>query len=82
VTAQMPNPELAARARQLAARSPAGSPDRRSYGCLAVALSTTGTTASARRALDLVTQAAVRSAALEALERLTEPDHPQAKEDR
>lgn len=80
MTAQMLSPELAARAREMAARSPAGSLDRRAFGCVAVALSTTGTIPSARRVLELVTQADVRSAALDAIERLTETDHPQAKE--
>jgi hypothetical protein len=45
------NAELAVLASQAATRAPAGSMDRRAWGCAAVALSTTKTTAGAKRAL-------------------------------
>ena len=65
------NTALAVEARALAAAAPLGSLDRRAYGCAAVALSTTGTPATARKALAFVTLADVRTAALLALDGLT-----------
>lgn len=44
------NKVLAERARQLADRSPAGSADRKAYGCAAVGLSTTATVTAAQGA--------------------------------
>lgn len=65
------NQQLAEVARQRAAREPAGSRGRKAAGCLAIALSTTGTTSSARRVLDMVAQDDVRNAARNLLDQLT-----------
>ena len=46
------NKALGASARAMADRAPAGSIDRRAYGCAAVALSTTRTIPAARKVLD------------------------------
>jgi len=67
--ASVTNQELAAAARKHAAREPAGSVGRRAWGVVAVALSTTGTTRSARRVLDLA-PADVRDAARDLLDQL------------
>lgn len=64
------NRDLAELARQLAGRAPRGSLERKAYGCAAVALSTTGTLAAARRALGDVGPADVQAAALTVLEQL------------
>jgi hypothetical protein len=71
------NAQLAATARETAGRAPAGSMDRRAYGCAAVALLTTGTIAGARRALTTDCPDAVKSAALEALDQLARSSHPE-----
>jgi hypothetical protein len=68
------NQDLAAAAREHAARETAASLGRRAWGCLAVALSTTGTVASARKVLDMVAQDDVRNTARNLLDLLTETD--------
>ena len=71
------NEDLAARARAEADRHPGGSLARKAWACVGVALSTTRTTAAARKVLgaglgaDLAAE--LQSAALEALEQLTAP---------
>lgn len=71
------NRNLAERVRQLADWAPNGSLERKAYGCAAVALSTTGTIAAARRVLGDVGQADVQAAALAVLEQLaTERSQP------
>jgi len=65
------NKVLAERARQLAGQAPAGSPDRRAYGCAAVALATTSTLAAARRVLADDCPDIAKAAALAALGQLT-----------
>jgi hypothetical protein len=65
------NKVLAERARQLAGQAPAGSPDRRAYGCRAVVLSTTASVTAARRALVDECPHPVKAAALAALDQLT-----------
>ena len=47
------NRQLATAARECAAREPAGSLERRAWGCLAVALGTSGTVPGARRVHEL-----------------------------
>lgn len=69
----MTNADLADRARQLAAKAPNGSPERKAYGCAAVALSTTGSLAAARKVLAADCPPEVQAAALEALDQLTDP---------
>jgi len=64
------NQQLAAAARQRAAREPAGSHARRAWGVVAVAFSTTGSPASARGVLDLVTPGGVRDTARNLLDQL------------
>ena len=64
------NANLATRARDLAAKAPNGSFERKSWGCAAVALSTTGSLAAARKVLADVGLADVRAAALAAIEQL------------
>jgi hypothetical protein len=65
------NPALAAAARERAAREPAGSLEQRAWGCLAVALATTGTVRNARRMLDLA-PASIRDTTKTLLNQLTE----------
>jgi hypothetical protein len=65
------NQRFAEVARQRAARETAGSLERKAAGCLAVALSTTGTIASAMLVLDMVAQADVRNTAKALLDSLT-----------
>ena len=65
------NKLLAERARQIAGRAPAGSPDRRAYGCAAVALATTSTLTAARRVLADDCPDTTKAAALKALDTLT-----------
>ena len=64
------NRALARRAREIAARTPDGSQDRRAFGCAAVALSTTASAAAARRALADECPDIVKAAALAALNQL------------
>jgi hypothetical protein len=68
------NKLLAERARQLANRAPAGSPDRRAYGCCAVVLSTTAGVTAARRALADECPHPVKAAALAALDQITDAE--------
>lgn len=65
------NQVLAGRARELAARTPNGSPDRRAFGCAAVALTTASSFTAARKVLEADCPDIVRAAALEALNTLT-----------
>jgi hypothetical protein len=69
--AATPNQALAAEARKRAAREPAGSLEQRAWGCLAVALATTGTVRNARRMLEF-TPARIRDTAKTLLTQLTE----------
>jgi len=69
--AKVTNQQLAAAARERAAREPGGSLGRRAWGVAAVALSTTGTVRSARRVLDLA-PSDIRDAARDLLGPLTE----------
>jgi hypothetical protein len=62
------NAQLAARARELAARAPAGSLDRRACGCAAVALATTSTPGAARKVLTDDCPDVVKAAALAVLD--------------
>jgi hypothetical protein len=64
------NAELAARAREIAARAPNGSPTRRAYGCAGVALANTNTFGAARKVLAAECPDIVKAAALAALEEL------------
>ena len=64
------NRQLASVARERAAAEPAGSLERRAWGCLAVALGTTGTVSGARRVLELA-PAEIRTTALDQLDHLT-----------
>ena len=65
------NKVLARRAREIAARAPDGSADRRAYGCAGVALATTASVAAARRALADECPDLVKAAALAALDQIT-----------
>jgi hypothetical protein len=71
IRASLTNQDLAAAARERAAREPGGSLGRRAWGCLAVALGTTGTVNSARRVLDLA-PAEIRDAARDLINQFTE----------
>jgi hypothetical protein len=73
----MANAELAIIARQTAARAPAGSLDRRAYGCVAVSLLTTSTVTAARKVLVQDCPDSVKAAALEALDQLTRSPQPE-----
>jgi hypothetical protein len=73
------NADLAIRARQLAAKAPNGSLERRALACASIALSTTTTIAAARRVLAEVGQADVQLAALAVLEQLAGSDPPGGK---
>jgi hypothetical protein len=64
------NPQLAERARAIAARAPRGTLERRAAGCVAVALGTTGTLAAARKVLGAVEAADSRDRATEILAEL------------
>jgi len=57
------NRQLADRARDLAAQAPRGSLERKAAGCLAVALSTTGTVPAARKVLGMIETADIRDRA-------------------
>jgi hypothetical protein len=57
-----------------AAREPAGSLGRRGWGVVAVACSTTGSIASARRVLEMVRDLEVRATARNLLDQLTKED--------
>jgi hypothetical protein len=65
------NKALARRAREIAARAPDGSADRRAFGCASVALATTASVAAPRRSLADECPDPVKAAALAALEQLT-----------
>jgi hypothetical protein len=67
MTAVQRNQDLAAQAREIAASSPRGSIDRRSWGCVAVALDTTASLAAARRVLAEMPADDVQAAALDRL---------------
>ena len=64
------NRQLAARARDIAARAPRPSLDRSAALCLAVCLATTGSVNAATRALGDVEQPEIRQAAAQLLARL------------
>jgi hypothetical protein len=70
------NQQLAERARQLAGRAGNGTRERKAALCLAVALGTTGTLASARKALRLIDADAIRQAAAKLLDDLTTQERP------
>jgi hypothetical protein len=65
---------LAARARDLAARAPAGSMDRKAAGCAAVARAESSTVQGARKVLGLLWQDDVRQAALDLIDQLAAED--------
>lgn len=64
------NQDLAPIARDRAARAPVGTAERKAWGCLAVALSTTGSLAGTRRVLSVVAQADIRNHANQLLDQL------------
>jgi hypothetical protein len=68
--------DLAARARQLAAKLPAGTPDRQAWGCAAMALSATASFAAARRTLASIHDPELRAAATEALNQIASQEAP------
>jgi len=65
------NQQLAARARDIAARAPNGSRERRGNACAAVALAATTTTTAARKVLTEECPDSAKAAALAALDQLT-----------
>jgi len=65
------NQTLATEARTRGAHAPADSIERLAYGCISVALSTTGTIASARRVLGLIQPADIQATAHHLLDQLT-----------
>jgi hypothetical protein len=73
------NAGLAARSRDLAAKAPNGSPDRRAYGCAAVALANTSTLSAARKVLAAECPGFVKAAALAALEQLATTEQETAQ---
>ena len=72
----MTNADLADRARQLAAKAPNGSPERKAYGCAAVALSTTGSLAAARKVLAADCPPEVQAAEIKKMQEILYRDSP------
>jgi hypothetical protein len=68
------NRQLAARARDLAARAPRGSLECKAAGCLAILLDQTRTVAAARKLLGEISQDDVRDRAGQLLAELAAPE--------